>query len=370
MDCSKVSYYKKGRKLQQETILPSRIFKDYIAPFLVGILLGIALVLVVCREQEWEIDDVQLAPVPQPQLDSRSRALMRAGVTLKKLSAASECPNRPIQLLILVLSAPSTSMRRMAVRGTWMRNFRARHVMATTKFLLGTSHLGSAALSALEEEQNTYNDIIMFEDLKDSYANLSSKVLMGFKWSISDKVEYDYLLKTDDDSFVRIEPLSRAIKDMDCPRRLYWGYFMGYAYPEPNGKWKERHWFKCPHYLPYAMGGGYVLSRDVVDILVTLSHKLALYKNEDVTVGSWLAPFNLQRKHDLRFNTESVSHGCNNGYIVSHKEKVRSFYDKHTSLLKNRTLCMEEKEIRPSYVYNWTVSPLECCTRIKGLPVG
>jgi len=222
----------------------------------------------------------------------------------------------------------------------------------------------------LEDERKIYKDLLLLTDLKDSYANLSSKILLGFEWSEgNNSVEYDYMVKVDDDSYVRIEALAGALKEMECPRLFYWGYFMGFAFPLATGKWMERAWFKCPHYLPYAMGGGYVLSRDVVALIVKFSHKLTLYRNEDVTVGSWLAPYQLKRKHDLRFNVESQSHGCNNRYIINHKDKVRDLYGKHMSLLKNRTLCSKEKEIRPAYVYNWTASPLDCCRREKGLPV-
>ena len=177
------------------------------------------------------------------------------------------------------------------------------------------------------------------------------------------------MVKTDDDSYIRIEKLAAALIKMNCEERLYWGYFMGHAFPELTGKWAETRWFHCPHYLPYAMGGGYVLSRRTVQAIVRFSSRLKLYSNEDVAVASWLAPYRLVRKHDLRFNVESLSHGCNNGYIISHKERVRMLYEKYTSLLRNRTLCSEEKEIRPAYVYNWTVSPLQCCERLKGLQV-
>lgn len=32
-----------------------------------------------------------------------------------------------------------------------------------------------------------------------------------------------------------------------------------------NGKWQEKDWFLCDNYLPYALGGGYVISRSIVD---------------------------------------------------------------------------------------------------------
>ena len=80
--------------------------------------------------------------------------------------------------------------------------------------------------------------------------------------------------------------------------------------------------------MPYAFGGGYVLSWQLVDLIGRLSVVLQLYNNEDVTVGLWMAPFNVQRIHDVRFSTHRYSSGCHNNYIVTHKEKVATLIQK------------------------------------------
>lgn len=49
---------------------------------------------------------------------------------------------------------------------------------------------------------------------------------------------------------------------------LYWGYFSGQSHVNSNsGKWMESDWFLCDYYLPYALGGGYVISRNIVDFI-------------------------------------------------------------------------------------------------------
>ena len=371
----KRSTLKNHSKLLRDVKGPNSVLKYYAGPFVLGLLLGAALVLLVLLvwrglTPEDLGDTEKLLQVGSQSRNNRRPSQRKATSSPRSASSYSGCPDGSLQLLILILSAPFSSLRRMAIRGTWMHNFRPSHVLSTARFLVGTAGLPATEVKALEEERKLYKDLLLFRDLRDSYANLSSKVLLGFEWSqVKNSIKYDYLIKTDDDSYVRIEALSGALRDMNCPRLFYWGYFMGHAFPEPTGKWMERNWFKCPHYLPYAMGGGYVLSRDVIKLIVKYSHKLALYRNEDVNIGIWLAPYQLQRKHELRFNVESQSHGCNNRYIITHKEKVRSLYSRHMSLLKNGSLCLEEKEVRPSYIYNWTASPLDCCVRKKGLPV-
>ena len=278
------------------------------------------------------------------------------------------CPSRNLHLVILILSSPGGVIRRNAIRGTWLHNYHSGMLKVTSRFLIGTNTLLKEKIGNLTVEQNQFGDLLLLPDLKDSYSNLSRKVLRGLEWAYKTET-FDFLVKTDDDSYVRIDQVAKNLQQMNCNERLYWGFFMGHAHPEPTGKWAEHNWFNCPHYLPYAMGGGYVISSRVVSMMMRFSHRLKLYNNEDVTVGSWLAPLNLVRQHDIRFDVESLSHGCNNHYIITHKERIRSLYEKYTSLLKSGKICEVEKEIRPSYIYNWTAPPLECCVRTKGLHV-
>lgn len=286
-----------------------------------------------------------------------------------RLHVRNGCPESQLQLVILILSAPNGSLRRNAIRGTWLHDTSPPQVKVTLRFLVGTKDLVPEQLIPLSSEADMFQDILFLPNHKEAYSNLTAKVLQGLVWA-DKNLDFDYLVKADDDSYVRILPLDSALHKLRCPSRLYWGYFIGHAVPETAGRWAEKHWTICPHYLPYAMGGGYVLARDVVRLIARFHHHFKLYSNEDVSLGSWLAPFHVSYIHDVRFNTEATSHGCNNDYIISHKEKVRSLYEKYVNLKKNGTFCSEEKEIRPAYIYNWTAaSPLDCCVRSKGIPV-
>lgn len=317
------------------------------------------------------------SPHSTPDVRQLSSAKTTAGdrthdtTATEAVSPAAErgCPESPLRLVILVLSTPGGSLRRNAIRGTWLHDSPRGQIKATVRFLIGAGDLTKEQVGNLTAEEEIFHDILFLSRHKEAYSNLTAKVLLGIVWA-DQNVEFDYLVKADDDSYIRIKKLELALRAMHCPPRLYWGYFMGHAIPETSGRWRERHWTVCPHYLPYAMGGGYVLSRSLVRLLGRLHHRLKLYSNEDVSLGSWLAPFHITRHHDLRFNTEAQSHGCNNHYIISHKEKVRGMYQKYVLLKRNGTFCSEEKEIRPSYLFNWTASsPMDCCERIKGIPI-
>lgn len=44
------------------------------------------------------------------------------------------------------------------------------------------------------------------------------------------------------------------------------------------------------------------------------------FRNEDVSVGALLAGLDLRYVHDPRFDTEFKSRGCNNEFIITHKQ--------------------------------------------------
>lgn len=89
----------------------------------------------------------------------------------------------------------------------------------------------------------------------------------------------------------------------------------------------------------------------------------SLYKTEDVSVGSWLSPLNVTRIHDPRFDTEYVSRGCSNTYLVTHKHSPGSMKSLHQNLMDTGKLCETEFQARLSYMYNWDALPSKCCVR-------
>ena len=53
--------------------------------------------------------------------------------------------------------------------------------------------------------------------------------------------------------------------------------------------------------------------------------RLEKWNSEDVSVGAWLAPVQVNRVHSIRFDTESESRGCHNSWIVTHKQVFRNY---------------------------------------------
>jgi len=52
-----------------------------------------------------------------------------------------------------------------------------------------------------------------------------------------------------------------------------------------QGQWAEPNYHLCDRYLPYARGGGYVLTQDLAQYILTNRNLLQMYNSEDVTIG-------------------------------------------------------------------------------------
>lgn len=166
-------------------------------------------------------------------------------ITLPKLPS--------IKLLVLIISATNNKNRRDAIRETWAQ------VNDNVKILFITSQH-----QVLNVEIQLYNDILMV-NVPDEYRLLTRKLLESFN-SVAN-INFEYLLKCDDDTFVNIPKVVGELEHVP-KNKFYWGYFYGNAHVKKTGKWKENGWILCDKYLPYALGGGYVLSKDLVSYIV------------------------------------------------------------------------------------------------------
>lgn len=214
------------------------------------------------------------------------------------------------ELIVLILSAPENFSKRNTIRETWLKLKSRAHLIDGDYvnfkhfFVIGGLGLNVDRNRVVNNEQLKYGDVLILP-LYDSYKNLTQKVLKSFEWlqgQYEFGVDFKYVLKCDDDSFVRIDSLIhelaqieliylktdfedlKLINDDTSPYlrvnwqinnlilkdeslSLYWGYFNGNAKIKSSGKWKENSWIVCDNYLPYALGGGYILSRRLVSFL-------------------------------------------------------------------------------------------------------
>lgn len=182
--------------------------------------------------------------------------------TLKPVIDFEQVPR--LKLLVLVISAVKNHERRDAIRETWASVAARSREHVKVMFVLSRDKY-------LNSEKLIYDDMLEV-DVPDEYRLLSQKLLESFDRVVRDN-SFEYLLKCDDDSFVDLARVVGELKHAPA-NRFYWGYFTGNAKVKRAGKWKETNWIMCDLYLPFALGGGYVLSKDLVVFIVNNRHYL------------------------------------------------------------------------------------------------
>lgn len=282
---------------------------------------------------------------------------------VKDRKAPSVAKDLSVFLVVLITTGPKYTERRSIIRSTWLAK---RDSDVLSRFVVGTQGLSQDDLQNLSTEQGRHKDLLLLPDLRDSYENLTLKLLHMYSW-LDQNVEFKFVFKADDDTFARLDLLKEELK-LKEPKQLYWGFFSGRGRVKTAGKWRESTWDLCDYYLPYALGGGYVLSADLVHYVHLNAAYFKTWQSEDVSLGAWLAPVNVRRTHDPRFDTEYKSRGCNNKYLVTHKQSLEDMLEKHQTLQRDGRLCKEEVKLRLSYIYDWSVPPSQCCQRKDGVP--
>lgn len=263
------------------------------------------------------------------------------------------------ELLVLIVSAPENAEKRAAIRETWLSSHQSQ---IRGYFVVGVKDLQHTQKQLLEEEAEEFEDLI-FLNISDSYKGLTGKVLRMIEYA-NDHFVGKLLMKCDDDTFINTPLLAEEIgKSLYEQERIYWGFFDGRAPVLKKGKWAEPSYRICDRYVPYALGGGYIISWKLVNYLARSLNDLKLYQNEDVSMGTWLAGVDVVRIHDERFDTEWQSRGCSNNLLVrqnTQPSQMRAFWAR---LNAGKKLCTKEFISRPSYSYNWDVPPSQCCNR-------
>ena len=261
-------------------------------------------------------------------------------------------------IVILILTGPRNQEQRESIRETWLSNI---PMDVTSLFVIGTKGLSIEETAALVVENSTTGDLLLLPDLKDSYGALTTKILQTFMW-LDQHVDFKFVFKGDDDTYARVDVIVEELRARKASK-FYWGFFDGRAKVKKSGQWAEKNWFLCDTYVPHALGGGYVLSSDLVCYIAENGNRFTKFNSEDVSVGTWLAPLDITRLHDVRFDTEYKSRGCFNKYIVTHKQSPADIRNKHMNLQETGKLCASEFRVRNSYIYNWDVKASECCIR-------
>uniref|UniRef100_A0A0E0D4U0 Galectin domain-containing protein n=1 Tax=Oryza meridionalis TaxID=40149 RepID=A0A0E0D4U0_9ORYZ len=209
---------------------------------------------------------------------------------------APPLPEEPIELFIGILSAGSHFTERMAVRRSWMSSVRN-----------------------------------------------SSGAMARFFVALTRVVSAKYVMKCDDDTFVRLDSVMADVRKIPYGKSFYLGNINYYHRPLREGKWAVsfEEWPR-EAYPPYANGPGYIVSSDIANFVVSEMEKgrLNLFKMEDVSMGIWVGQFVDTVKavdyiHSLRF----CQFGCVDDYLTAHYQSPGQMACLWDKLAQGRPQC-------------------------------
>jgi beta-1,3-galactosyltransferase len=267
-------------------------------------------------------------------------------VDLEALKSPTLSPLRPLDLVIGVFSTANNFKRRMAVRRTWMQYDDVRSGRVAVRFFVGL-HKSPLVNLELWNEARTYGDVQLMPFV-DYYSLISWKTLAICIFG-TEVDSAKFIMKTDDDAFVRVDEVLLSLSMTNNTRGLIYGLINSDSQPirNPDSKWyiSYEEWPE-EKYPPWAHGPGYIVSRDIAESVGKLFKEgnLKMFKLEDVAMGIWIAELT---KHGLEPHYENdgriISDGCKDGYVVAHYQspaEMTCLWRKYQET--KRSLCCRE----------------------------
>ena len=311
--------------------------QQFFIPLILGVIFGTMLVGNFDVDSEWSWLKEHLPALDQPFVLAARWPLILAQLPADFNRQLYNC--KDIRLLFVVMSTPTHNG--VLLRGLARKSiYKDLPAEITVKFAVGTLGLKGHILSNLVKEQAKFGDLIMLYNHKETYNELPKKVQFVMQWA--DKyAQFDYLVKTDDDVVVLVDNMLNGLKDLGCPKDLYWGCcFFRKEVVYKKGKWKDPTWYFCETYLPYCGGLGYVIGRQVVQAIARYGNNYKHTRLEDATLGLWISPYRLTKKNDEeRFALEP---SCSNVTILAHQSILNNFKKTTENLIKTGSMCTKK----------------------------
>ncbi|CEP16481.1 hypothetical protein [Parasitella parasitica] len=148
------------------------------------------------------------------------------------------------------------------------------------------------------KESSIYHDLLMVKS-SDIQSDKSRKVFEALRWA--KQMEHDYVVKSDDDVFVRWDTILRELSDLG--RRSY--YWKGFIYRNiPIHSMPDAKGLRIDYGLPvlpaYTHGMLYLFSKDMLDLIVYPNSPRKFVLGDGENIAIWLFGFNIQPTHDKR----------------------------------------------------------------------
>ncbi|KAK7330418.1 hypothetical protein VNO77_24612 [Canavalia gladiata] len=237
--------------------------------------------------------------------------------------APPRLPDSAVELFVGVLSAGNHFAERMAARKSWMQHNLIRSSNVVARFFVAL-HSRKAVNIELKKEAEYFGDIIIVPYM-DNYDLVVLKTVAICEYGVR-AVSAEYIMKGDDDTFVKLDAVLNAARRVPHSMRFYIGNINYHHKPLRHGKWAVTYeeWPE-EEYPPYANGPGYILSSDIAHYIVSQfeMHNLRLFKMEDVSMGMWVEQFNKTKPVHYLHSFKFCQFGCVENYYTAHYQSPR-----------------------------------------------
>ncbi|KAK1359767.1 hydroxyproline O-galactosyltransferase GALT6 [Heracleum sosnowskyi] len=242
----------------------------------------------------------------------------------------------PVEMFIGILSAGNHFAERMAVRKSWMQHKLIKSSNVVARFFVALNGRKEVNFD-LKKEAEFFGDIVIVPYM-DNYDLVVLKTVAICEYGVH-TVAAKYIMKCDDDTFVRLDAVIREANKVADNRSLYVGNINYYHKPLRTGKWAVTYeeWPE-EDYPPYANGPGYIISSDIAQFIVSEfeNHKLRLFKMEDVSMGMWVEKFNSSKSVEYVHSFKFCQFGCIEDYYTAHYQSPRQMMCMWDKLLKRK----------------------------------
>lgn len=227
--------------------------------------------------------------------------------------------SRPF-LYIGILSAPKNFDRRNAIRQTWLSEIDTLPIKY--KFYVGRLEEDIKIHDQILKEKNEFKDIHLM-DMFDTYRSIHWKT----RQLIKDGFDYEaaFVIKTDDDSFIRIFELFEKLLKLNYKRALYIGLMIHNQLLVDRDS--KSPFYLSPSQLPekyypiFAYGSGYCMSRRLIKMFMREIEKLPIIPAEDVGTAQWVKL--VKEKESVEYvhwdNIDFFGNNCKPDTLITHR---------------------------------------------------
>ncbi|KAI8072935.1 hypothetical protein BC940DRAFT_344281 [Gongronella butleri] len=204
-------------------------------------------------------------------------------------------------VIILILSSwdPEAATRRQNLRDTSLQLLPKSGKSISYRFVLGQPPSAAAQMNlapSLIAESSAYSDILV---VPASDLDASWKLSYALQWSLD--ADYQYLVKTNDDVFVRWDRVAQDWDTVVVPERYWKGFvYKNMPWDFRNKEDKVNADYGIPVLPIFTSGTLYTLSRDMVQRAMQFHSTYRHSKNDDENLAFWLFGVNVTPEHDAR----------------------------------------------------------------------